>query len=333
MKKAKTVYAYALVVPLILFLFLTGCLPAPRKGDGCLNLRVTWSGARQATRGVEEIGTVTAYLTRQSLRVTVALAVDQTEGAATGGIEGLYAGDWKVKVDAAAADGAVIYTGETTVTIVSHGEQVVEMGLDPTPGKLELVMDITPLLAQGLTVTGGRVYIYGDPTSNAATVTKDMTLEEDRLRTLVENLVTKTYEAKVAIPNTTNAVFTSAYFSFSILPGRTTKVFLAADGKVDLTIGVMAEPAQVTGLAATREGGAVSLGWTAVPGATGYRVYRTDAEGRFKGLVVLEGGGNTTYVDESFAQAPSYAGGVGYAVAALAGEMEGIRSDPVVVVK
>ena len=331
MKRMKMIPA--LFAPLVLFLLLVGCLPAPRKGDGRLSISVTWGDGRQVSRAVEEIRTVTASLTRQSLRVSVALTVDQANGAATGRIEALYAGEWKVKVDAAAADGAVIYTGQTTVTIASGEERSVAMTLSPSPGRLDLTMDIAPLLAQGLEVAGGKLYIYGDPASGSATITKDMAREGSLLRSIVENLPTKTYEARIAVPQSTSAIFTSAYFSFSILPGRTTGVFLSADGGVDLTIGIAAEPPQVTGLTAAVEEGRVVLSWQAVEEATGYRVYRTDGTGRFKELAVVEGGGITSHIDESFAQAAPYHGGVGYAVAALAGEIEGIRSDPVVVAK
>ncbi|NLG84760.1 MAG: hypothetical protein GX493_09205 [Firmicutes bacterium] len=331
--KRRKIVPDILILLFAVFSFAAGCLPAPRKGDGRLSITVIWGTARGVTRGVEEIAMVIAELTRERLRVTASLTVDQTGGVAKGTLDGLYPGEWKVKIDAATADGTVIYTGQTTVDVVSGQEQTLEMNLLPAPGRLELIMDITPLLAQGLTISGGRLYIYGEPTSNAATAIEDMSVEEDRLHTLVENLATKTYEAKVAIPNISNAVFISAYFSFSILPGQTTRVFLAADGGVNLTIGVITAPAQVTGLTATREGETVRLSWSAVPDATGYRVYRTNSEGRFKGLVVLEGGGQTGYVDEDFVQAPSYGGAVGYAVAALVGEIEGIRSAPVMVVK
>ncbi|MCL6615135.1 MAG: hypothetical protein K6U03_11085, partial [Firmicutes bacterium] len=295
--------------PLLLLILLAGCVPAPRKGDGRLSLRVVWGGGRPGPRAVEEIRTVTASLGRQGLRITAALEVDQAGGTAAGRFEGLYPGDWNVKVDAAAADGTVIYTGQTTVTIISNEECSLAMTLSPNPGKLDFRMDIAPLLAGGLEITGGRLYVYGDPASNSATVTKDLIREGNLLRGLVENLPTKTYEARVAIPNLSNAVFISAYFSFSILPGRTTAVFLSADGGVDLIIGITAEPPQVTGLTAVVEEGRVVLSWQAVEEATRYRVYRTDADGRFRELALIDA---TTigYVDEGFAQATPYAGSV-----------------------
>lgn len=308
-----------------------GCLPAPREGDGRVEMRVAWTAAREAWRSLDEIAAVTAVLTRQKLTVTVAMTMGA--GEATGTAEGLYAGEWGVRVDAATIDGTVIYTGETTVMVFSGQTSSVEMTLAPAPGKLDITMDVQFLLDQGHAVTGGKVGIYKDPDSGSADY-EDMALAGAALHALVEDLAPQTYDARVVIPQATDAIFTSEYFQFDILPGRTTVVHITNDGQVQVEIDIIAEPGQVTGLAAIKDGTNVNLSWLAVSGATGYRVYRTDGEGRFRQCPggLLDGGGVTTFTDSTFADADPYAGVVRYAVAALIGELEGLRSEPVAVV-
>ncbi len=322
MKKAP----YLAFLLLILFAFGSGCLPAPRRGYGTVEITANWGGTRLG-RALSEIESVKATLTRESMTVTVSLTVG--DGSATGSATGLYAGQWTVRVDAAMADGTIIYTGQSSVTAASNETRSVAVTLNATPGALDLSMNIAPLLAQGLTIPGGKVGIYKNPATNTATY-YDLTVTGTTLHGVVANLPSRTYDAKVVIPQSSDAIFTSAYFQFSILPGRTTPVYLDADGWLAVDVQIVPEPGQVTGLSAVKDGTSVILAWSPVPGATGYRVYRTDGEGRFVQLKdPIAGGEVTTYIDTGFGSAPLYDGMVRYAVAALADAQEGIRSAPV----
>ena len=307
-----------------------GCVPAPRQGDGRISLHVSWGAAERGLfRGLEEIRAVNATLSRQNLKVVIPMLVDPEGGNASGTATGLYAGEWTLKVDATMADGTVLYTGQTKVMVVSNKECHVELTLRAV-GTLDITMDIALLLAKGLEVTGGKIGIYEDPTSGSATY-KDMVREGEGaaavIHGVVNNLAAMTYDARVVIPQVTNALFTSEYFQFSIQPGRTTTVHLAADGHVVVDVTIVPEPGQVTGLSATSGPSGVTLSWNPVSGATGYRVYRTEGDGRFKHLDIV--GGVTTYTDDAFNEADPYGGKVCYAVAALAGTIEGLRSEPV----
>lgn len=269
-----------------------------------------------------------AYLTRQELTIAKGLAVDQASGTASGTIEGLYAGEWTVRVDASKADGTVIYTGSDTVTVVSGATADAEMVLAPAPGELDISLDVTPLTAAGFTVTEGTVYIYKQPDSGSSS-SYDMLREGGDLRGLVGNLASMTYDARVAVPQLTGAIFTSRFFQFDILPGRTTRVRLEADGGVNVDITIVDQPGRVEGLTATLDGEQVILSWNRTPGATGYRVYRTDGDGRFRQCGTIEDGAVTSYTDLEFGEAEPYGGIIRYAVAALAGPVEGLRSEPV----
>jgi len=235
-------------------------------------------------------------------------------------------------VDAQSAEGLTIYTGETEVAISDGQTAEVEMSLSPAPGSLELRLDVAPLLTAGLPVESGRIYIYMDPATNQST-SHDLSREGDFLHGLVEDLPTMTYDAKVAVPQVTEAVYTSEYFHFSILPGRRTMVEISASGGAAVIIDISVEPGQVTGLSAAPQGSGVLLSWDAVAGATGYRIYRTDGDGRYRQLGVTESGGFAGYPDETYSEAQPYGGVVRYAVAALAENLEGIRSEPVAVAK
>ncbi|MGE5551253.1 MAG: hypothetical protein ACM3ZC_12110 [Bacteroidota bacterium] len=293
-----------------------------------MKLNVSWAN-KTAWRSLSEITSVTAVLSRQSLTVTRALTVNPTTSSASGEIGGLYAGEWTIRIEAAMADATVIYSGQTKVMVVSGGTSPVSMTLNPAPGTLDVTLDVSFLIAAGQTVTEGKVYIYMDPATGSST-TEEMSLEGTNLHALVENLAPRTYDAKVCVPQVTDAIFTSEYFQFDILPGRATTVFLGADGNVAVNVDIVEEPGRVAGFTAVKsqDGTQVFLNWTVVPGATGYRVYRTDDEGRFRQLVVLEGGSISSHTDTSITTAKPYAGMVRYAVAALAGELEGLRSDP-----
>lgn len=317
-------------IVLIFLVLLAGCVPAPRRGDGRLAVTVSWA-AKPAWRSVADIATVTATLTRGSLVVTSSLTVNQAAGTATGEIGGLYAGDWTLKIEAAMADATVIYAGQTTVTVVSGETRTVTMTLQPAPGKLDITLDVLPLINQGYAVTKGTVYIYEDPADGSST-SREMSLEGTNLHAVV-NLGPKTYDARVAVPNISDDIYTSEFFQFDILSGRTTAIVLQADGGVAVEVSIDDAPGRVTGLTAvpSADRTQVDLAWTPVPGATGYRVYRTNNEGRFMELAVLEGGSRANYTDATFAAAKPYAGAIRYAVAALAGEIEGLRSEPAAV--
>lgn len=327
----KTV-AKSVLIALCTAIVVCGCVPAPRQGDGRISLRVSWGTAERGLfRGLEEISAVNATLSRQSLKVVVPMTIEPAGGSASGTATGLYAGEWTLKVDAVKADGTVLYTGQTKVMVVSNEECHVVLSLRAV-GTLDITMDISLLLEKGLEVPGGKIGIYEDPTSGSATY-EDMAREGEGaaavIHGIVNDLEAKTYDAKVVIPQATNAVFISKYFQFSIQPGRTTTVHLAADGHVVIDITILPEPGQVTGLLATPGPSAVTLNWNPVSGASGYRVYRTDGNGRFWQLEVIGGGGVTSYTDGTFGEADPYNGKVSYAVAALAGTIEGLRSDPV----
>lgn len=317
-----------LSVLLCFCLILGGCLPSPRKGDGRLSLRVSW-GDKAVSRGVEEIAAVEAYLTRQGLTITKSLDVDQANKTAGGTIEGLYAGEWTVRVDAAKADGTVIYTGSRSVNVVSGATTDAALTLAPAPGELDISLDITPLIAAGHEVAEGKVYIYKPDSGNSSSY--EMLREGGNLRGLVGNLASITYDARVAVPQMTNSIFTSRYFQFDILPGRTTRVHLAADGEVSVDVTIIDQPGRVEGMRAHADGEQAILSWIQTPGATGYRVYRTDGDGRFRLCGTIEDGAITSYIDLEFGRAEAYGGIIQYAVAALTGPVEGLRSEPVAV--
>ncbi len=229
-----------------------------------------------------------------------------------------------VKVDAVMADTTVIYTGQTKVMVAAGETREVALALAPAPGRLAITMDVQPLLDAGKVFDKGSLYLYyGD----SSITPKDMTLAGGSLAAQVE-LAPRTYDAKVAVPNVTNSIFTSEYFSFDILPGRTTTVSLGADGALSVDISIAAEPDRVTNLRAMPNGATVTLTWDQAARATGYRIYRTDKDGRYKDLGAVEGGSVTTYTDENFGTAAPYDGKVRYAVAAVAGTVEGLRSEP-----
>lgn len=317
------------LVLLVFFLpaFGGGCLPAPRAGDGRVDLSVSWEAARAGMRGLDEISTVTAVLTRQSIIVTTALIIEGN--TASGTVDGLYAGEWKVRVDAAMADATVIYTGQTTVMVVSGATRTATVTMQAAPGSLDITLDVGGLIDSGYTVTAGKVAIYENPATGTATY-KDLTLGGRTLHGLVTNLTPKTYDARIVIPAATSPDFATEYFQFAIRPGRTTVVQFTNDALVALGITIIPEPGQVTGFSAVKNvAEQVEMSRHAVSGASGYRIYRTDIDGRFKELVVLDGGGVTTCVDTTFASAKLYDGMVKYAAAALAGEQEGLRSEAV----
>lgn len=302
----------------------SGCLPAPREGDAKLTITVSWPTA--SARSLDEIDAVNVTLKRQDLTVSQTLAISGS--GASGTIEGLYAGDWSVKVDATSGD-ISIYTGQTTASVVSGETREVSMTLNAAPGQLDVTMQIQFLLDQGKEVTAGKIAIYMDPNTGTATY-KDLARKDATLYALIPDLPSRTYDARIVIPNASSPIFTSSFFQFDIRPGRTTQVLLTNDGFLHIDIGIEEEPGQVRGLTAVKIGSQqVGLAWQVVNGATGYRVYRTDGTGRYKQLALVDGVDSVAYADTTFGTAPLFDGRVRYAVAALDGGQEGIRSAPV----
>jgi hypothetical protein len=246
----------------------------------------------------------------------------------------LYPGKWRVTAEAHDEEGFVVLSASCEVTIEPGSSNTTELYLTVAPGFLDFTFDASELPGFGTEITEGKLYVYLDPKTNQST-SFTLTREGDCLTGLLK-LPAGTFQARVAIPQISNSVYESPYYTIHILPGRTEK--LTVGPYEELLIGGTINfppdtPGQLTlDLEEPAGSGSVTvhLSWAAVivPDLDGYRLYRTNPEGRFVWLAEVDP--DTLAYTDTVAPGAYHNGRVGYAVSSFdRGGSESLWSEPV----
>jgi hypothetical protein len=245
--------------------------------------------------------------------------------------DSLYPGEWEVSVSGLDNAGNTIFYGSQVVNVESGAVKEVQITVIPAPGVLDVTFDASRIINSGITVTKGTFYIYLDPATNNST-SHLMTLNENLLKVNF-SVPEGTFQVKLAIPNlTTKGAFISNYYRVDIEAGETTTLTIAPDGSLSAAATIDSTPATPTNLSVAyqRETSTVSLSWSAITDSdlNGYRVYRTNIDGRFVRLISIDAG--TTGATDPITSSLFYNKKIGYAVSSFdEGGNESLWSDSV----
>ncbi|NLY88284.1 MAG: hypothetical protein GX085_01485 [Firmicutes bacterium] len=340
-KLLKTFFLFFLLFPLL----TTGCLQKPYypgKDYGELKIRLvlaeeaasvqTATTGAMATAGIEKI---LIRLSHGKGKLTRTGEVRYLSGQPMEArFSSLYPGKWQVTAEAYDEEGFVVLHCSREVTIEPGSSNTTELYLTAAPGFLDFTFDASALPGFGTEITEGKLYAYLDPKSNQST-SFPLIRGGDYLKGLVK-LPAGTFQVRVVVPQITNGIYESPYYTVHILPGRTEN--LTVGPCEELTIGGIIDfpperPGQLT-LSPEEPGGSGSvtlhLSWAAVniSDLGGYRLYRTNAEGRF--IHLAEVGPDTLVYTDTVPSGNYYNGRVGYAVSSFdRGGNESLWSEPV----
>src|SRR5690554_158493 len=293
------------------------------------------SGAMTTTDDAAGIEKIRIHLSHGKGKLSRTAEIPYTSGQPMeASFSSLYPGKWEVTAEAYDLEGYMVLYCSREVTIEPGSSNTTELHLKTAPGFLDFIFDGSELPGFGVELTEGKLYAYLNPRNNQST-SFPLTRVGNYLKGLVK-LPAGTFQVLVAMPQITTADYKSPFYTVHILPGRTSELTVGPDGElfIEGTIDFPPEkPAQLyLSLEEPGDNGSVTLrlSWTAVSVADleGYRLYRTNAEGRFIHLAEVDRD-IYTYIDT--VDAGNYHNGrVGYAVSSFdRGGNESLWSDQV----
>ncbi|HHU82713.1 MAG TPA: hypothetical protein GXZ26_06890 [Firmicutes bacterium] len=340
-KLLRIFFPFFLLFPLL----AAGCLQKPYypgRDYGELKIRLVLAEEAAVTAPVGAAGTTTAINIEKILiqlshgkgKLTHAQEIpyvpDQPMEAS---FSSLYPGKWQVTAEAYEERFVVLYCSRE-VTIEPGSSNTAELYLTTAPGFLDFTFDGSEFPGFGTEVTGGKLYAYLNPKNNQST-SFPLTREGDRLTGLIK-LPAGTFQVRVVIPQISTKEYESPYYTVHIFPGRTVELTvgpyeeLIIEGTIDFP---PEKPGQlILSQEEPDEAGSVTihLSWAEVSVADlgGYRLYRTNAEGRFVHLAEVDP--HTRAYTDTVAPGAYYDGRVGYAVSSFdLGGNESLWSEPV----
>lgn len=327
---------------LLLLLTLLGCLNKPyqpAKDLGCLSVTIqTAEVGKKASLKKKALATDLATIRiclehhTKDLRQEQSLAFTNNSIEAT--FSSLYPGLWKIVVSGIDRTGRTIFQGEAKTLVDPGGAHKVTILLSPAPGYLIVSLDASMIPGFGTDFSSGRLYVYLNPESGTST---SFTLYPDgRFLRAEITLPEGTFQAKIAAPNTSKPVFESAYYTIHIRAGQTSTLEIKPDSEVGIIGTIDSTPTTPENLTITsvefdkeNHNYLVSLSWMEVDDSdlAGYRLYRSNKEGRFMRIASLEKIPNYQGIVPS---ADFFQHRVGYAVSSYdLGANESLWSDPV----
>lgn len=344
MEKLFNRFFFLLLLLTLLTLLTAGCLKKPYypgKDYGELRIRLVLAEETamvQAATAAPMIAGIEKILIQLShgkghLTRTVEIPYSSDQPMETH-LSSLYPGKWQVTAEACDEEGYVVLSASREVTIEPGSSNTTELYLTAAPGFLDFTFDASGLPGFGTEITGGKLYVYLDPKNNQST-SFTLTREGDCLTGLLK-LPAGTFQARVVIPQISNSIYESPYYTIHILPGRTGRLTVGPYEEL-LIGGTIDFPPDTPGqLTLDREEPAgsgsitVHLSWAAVivPDLDGYRLYRTNTEGRFVWLAEVDPA--TLAYTDTVAPGAYHNGWVGYTVSSFdRGGNESLWSEPV----
>ncbi|NLZ44643.1 MAG: DUF4493 domain-containing protein [Clostridia bacterium] len=345
MEKLLNRFFFLLLLLTLLTLLTAGCLKKPYypgKDYGELRIRLVLAEETVMIRAETNGSMITAGIKKILIQLshgkghltrTVEIPYSSDQPMETH-LSSLYPGKWQVTAEACDEEGYVVLSASREVTIEPGSSNTTELYLTAAPGFLKFTFDASEFPGFGTEITEGKLYVYLDPKTNQST-SFSLTREGDCLNGLIK-LPAGTYQVRVAVPQTTNKVYESPYYTVHIRPGRTEELTvgpceeLIIGGTIDFPPETPGQLALSPGEPAGSGSVIVHLSWADVPGADvgGYRLYRTNNEGRFVWLA--EVGPDTLAYTDTVTPGAYYNGRVGYAVSSFdLGGNESLWSEPV----
>ncbi|MCL6589858.1 MAG: hypothetical protein K6U80_07895 [Firmicutes bacterium] len=298
---------------------LSSCLPKPPLHRyGALRLAILPAEQMSSKAQAAEIRFINVKLVHKDDQLVKEEQFEYASGHQEFTFNGLYPGLWRITVSGINNSGKIIFTG-TGESLVEPGQTTnIQLKLSPAPGTLKAGCDISrdQALAQQ---TKGTLYVYLN-TDTAQTKYFSMTREGNWLKAEAV-LPEGTYQAKIAVPNVTNAIFISPYYLVNIRAGEETTFNIIATSAISIIGFVDSTPETPTGLTAAynRGDGTIRITWEegTEPDLEGYHLYRTNNEGRFIRLTVNNSTNVSPPVTDTVAPGDFYNNRIGYAVSSF----------------
>lgn len=312
---------YTRLFLLLLLLVSAGCLKKPYypgNDHGRLHVILVLAeetGMMSAGTGLAGIERIVLCLRYEGGRITRKEEIPFTAGRPVeASFSSLYPGKWEVTAEAFDNENTAVLYSAREVIIEPGSSNTVKLHLSAAPGFLHLTLDASEIPGFGTEFTSGRLYVYLDPEANTSTGF-DLLREGDFLTNQV-SLPAGTFQIRAAAPNINSYVYRSLYYTVHIRPGKVTSLTIIPEEDLIITGVIDFPPETPTGLTLCREDSSIQLSWeeVVVSDLAGYRLYRTDKDGRFRLLAEIEAC-ILTYTDE--VKDDYFAGQIAYAVSSF----------------
>ena len=303
----------------------------PGKDPGQLHLKISLVEKEKiSVRAVaSEIRRLGVCLTNKKLQVNKEVSYNGGEQIIS--FDSLYPGFWTIEVFGIDRENDPIFYGKKTREILPGEKAELSMIINPGPGRLEVTIEISELRDLGVDVSEGKIYVYLDPNTNLST-SFSLILEENYLKNEKEIKIPEgTYQARINIPQKSNAVYESHYETVTIRAGKLTELYLQADAKLMIEGKIDSTPATPENFRVTcEEKNKPLLTWDPVQESDldGYCLYRTNNEGRF--ILLKQVDKNTFLYQDTIEDKDYFNDIIGYAVSSVdQGENVSFWSEPV----
>lgn len=183
------------------------------------------------------------------------------DGRAAGTLHGIYEGRWQVLLEVRDQEGYITHRGEAEVQVTADRSPVLlEMALQPLPGRLRVVADLTGFSAQEQVSRARLVSMPGEKRFESLREPGSPFIRWD-----VE-LAPGSYELQVQLYGDSfhayNLIYAAPWMSLDVYPGRSSELtWSPATGEIQLVGTIPTLPAAPRGLVVWQEGDEVVLQW------------------------------------------------------------------------
>ncbi|NMB25841.1 MAG: hypothetical protein GX986_09960 [Firmicutes bacterium] len=276
------------ILPLLIAIatLASGCLGNP--GNAVSYTPTTPSGptgglAVQAVlaKGIgqtQEMGRVTATLTRGSHVIEHDLNIDHANMIASGTIPSVMIGTWELRVDVFSPQDELLYAGVTSIVVEEGRTTAAEVTLTTAPGELVVQLDLTEFAGHEL-IKGKLVF----GTGTKPDLVKEFIRDQDYAATaVIKDLPPRTHDLKVEIYRNTyhsyNCIYEGPWQTVAIDPGKTTNLsWSPALGLVEVIGKIDLPPPSPTEINAIVDAESILITWASVTppedDLRGYRIY------------------------------------------------------------
>lgn len=330
---------------LLLFSLLTaGCLKKPYfpgRDPGELKVRLVLAEeAGVISTATVEIDRILIHLLHNGGKITRTEEIRYGSGRPLEAhFSSLYPGKWEVVAEAYDEEDIVVLYCSREVNIEPGSSTATVLHLTAAPGFLDVTFDASEIPEFGTEITEGKFYAYLDPQTNRST-SFPLTRNGNLLTGLIK-LPAGTFQVRVVLPQITHSVYESPYYTIHIISGRTSALTIGPDEELIME-GVLDFPPETPGglnlipEEYSNQDGSITLhlSWEEVTviDLAGYRLYRTNNEGRFIHLTEVDCA-TLTHTD-TVENGDYYREPLGYAVSSFdRGGNESLWSEPVYLAK